>query len=432
MKEKLDAILASHVVAPNEDPVHNKLLAAGLVVVDKNGVLYSNSAGRQDFPRNSAPYTTSSISWIASMTKLATAACMLQLVEKGLITLDEDLRPKVPELGSFQILRGFTDTTATASTKEGHGLTEDPSGQPILEPNTEPITLRHLLTHTLGLGYDLADPDLVRWSAATGRTATNLDWTLEGFTTPLKFAPGKGWCYGAAYDWAGRLLTLLTGRTLGEYMAEHVFAPLGMESTGFWPERIDPEGERRLALAFASESSDDDRDVTLKPGPSPVPTQRQPSQGMESGGAGLYSTPSDYGRLLHGILTHRVLSEATTSSLLLGPQLQDTEDNPQRAMLERVIDSGRAALAPELPARDTRLDHTLVGLLNRDDIPGKRRAGSVMWSGMTNGRWWIDPRSGVAAAVLTCVLPHGNAAVASMWDQVERAVYEEISASRSG
>lgn len=396
--KNLDGILASHVVTPDDSKPYNKLLAASFALVNSDGILYSNALGRLDFEEDSAPYTTASISWIASMTKLLTAVSLLQLVYSGgcRLSLSTDLRSIVPQLDQMQILRGFNDLD-----------------QPILENNTSPITLKHLLTHTLGLGYDLADPDLMKWSRSINRTATNLDWSMDGFTTPLKFAPGDGWNYGASYDFAGYLLTVVTGQSLSDYMAQHIFEPLGMKSTTFWPKKIDPAGERTLAFAFASE--DPGEAGLLKPGTSPVPDEHE----MESGGAGLYSTPADYAKLLHGILSHKLLSREITD-LMFSPQLYPT----QADMLMAIADNNHDALVPEFP-RGTQLNHGLGAVINMEDIEGKRRRGSMMWSGMNNGRWWIDRDSGIAGVVFTNVLPHGNAVLTEMWDEFERAVYEE-------
>ncbi|RYP89707.1 hypothetical protein DL770_004174 [Monosporascus sp. CRB-9-2] len=393
--DTLDRILNSYVVSPGEKDVKNKLLAAGFVVVDKNvGILYSRAAGRLGFEPTSPAYTVESMSWIASMTKLITATCMLQLVEAGLIALDDDIRPKVPQLGSLQILRGF-----------------DRDDKPILQENTKPMTLRHLLSHTLGIGVDTADPDLIKWSKSTGRTTKYTDWTLEGIMTPLKFAPGEGWYYGVAYDWAGHLLTILTGQALGAYMRENVFEPLGMASTTFWPRSIGDFEQRALAFQVR-----DANNGTLKPGDPPIPEDHP----MEAGGSGLFSTPADYAKLLQGLLAHRLLRPSTTD-LLFAPQL-----NPaQQGILMAIADYYRDAFAPEIP-RAAALDHGLGGLLSMQDVEGKRRRGSLMWSGMTNGRWWIDRETGVAGAMLVQVLPHGDPVATAMYDELERAVYGEL------
>lgn len=89
------------------------------------GLIYSGTAGRQGFDVASPIYSTDSVQWVASMTKIITATCLLQLVERGLVTLSEDLRPKVPQLAAIQILKGFNS-----------------NDEAILEDNTQPFTLR--------------------------------------------------------------------------------------------------------------------------------------------------------------------------------------------------------------------------------------------------------------------------------------------------
>lgn len=372
------------------------------------------------------------------MTKLPTAVAALQLVDRGLLSMDQDLRPLLPELGALEILRGFR----TPKEKDG--------GEPILEPNTRPITLHHLLTHTLGLSMDLPDPDLMRWSRYVGRTAVNLDWSRAGMTTPLHFAPGEGWQYGMAYDWAGAALEVLTKETLGEWMQGHIFSPLGMERTGFWPERILGKGEEGgdddMLLEFAFSAEDGIKgarpypDAELRPGTSILRKQHE----MESGGAGLFSTTHDYGLFLSGLLRssgpspssisggephtgptrqEEPLLQPGTLTQLLTPQLTP----PQRAQLESAVAGFQVGLGPEFPADgDIRLDYGLGGLMNVDGLPGKRHAGSMTWSGMSNGRWWLDPQTGIAAALFTGVLPHGNAVVNRLWDELEKAVYGDL------
>ncbi|KAK8062479.1 hypothetical protein PG997_014576 [Apiospora hydei] len=277
--EKLDGILESYTASSDELLANGKLLGAGFIVVDRNGIIYEGASGRLAFAPGSAPFTTRSLVWLASMTKLLTAVAALQLVDRGLLTMDQDLRSLEPELAAMEILRGFDD--------DGHAG----EGKPILEPNTRPITLHHLLAHTLGLAMDLPVPDLMRWSRSVGRTAVNLDWTREGMTTPLSLAPAVA----------------------GEWMQRHIFAPLGMERTGFWPERIlsnrtSSDGKERekedrlLEFAFSAEDGITGArpypDAELRPGTSILRTEHE----MESGGAGLFSTPHDYGLFLSSLL----------------------------------------------------------------------------------------------------------------------------------
>lgn len=137
-EEALNDILNAHVInldhGGNEvGDTKDKLAGAAFIVVSKEGVLYQGAAGYVSLPEPSSsspprPFSVSrSFTWIASMTKIFTSTCVLQLVERGLIALDDDVRSIVPELGQMQILVGF----------------EPQSGRPILVDNTKPVTLRY-------------------------------------------------------------------------------------------------------------------------------------------------------------------------------------------------------------------------------------------------------------------------------------------------
>ncbi|KAF3353333.1 hypothetical protein VdG1_08470 [Verticillium dahliae VDG1] len=372
MSSAIDDLLAKYTLQPHEADASGKLLGASFTVVEKQNVSYTGGSGRQNFPQTAVPWTVRSFSWIASMTKLVTTTCLLHLVEQGKVELDVDVRHLVPRLGKMQILKGM------------------------------------LLTHTVGLGYDLADPDLTRWSRHIGRKDTNLDWSLDGFDTPFKFAPGEGWYYGTAVDWAGQLLEALTGNTIEAYMQDHVLDPLKMRDTGFWPGKLDHVQDRAVAWSCRG----DDK-TSLSPGPKLTPT----THGIVSGGAGLYSTADDYGRFLQGLLSGALVSETTLREMFT-PQL----DVRQSDMLNAIASQFHDMFAPEFPT-DMRLDHGLGGIINMADVDGKRRKGSLSWCGMCNGRWWIDREAGVAAVLVVNVLPLGDPVVNKLFDELERAVY---------
>lgn len=90
-------------------------------------IIYSGSAGRIDIPTDSKPFSTNSFTYVASMTKLITTTCLMQLVERGLVGLDADIKDLIPELEALQVLKGF-----------------DSDDAPILEENTKPATLRYV------------------------------------------------------------------------------------------------------------------------------------------------------------------------------------------------------------------------------------------------------------------------------------------------
>ncbi|KAM7190866.1 acyltransferase LovD [Naviculisporaceae sp. PSN 640] len=420
MAQALDKILNKHVLQLNGNEAgdtKDKLAGAAFIVVSKDKVLYQGAAGYVSLPTPShdvlpKPFSvTRSFTWIASMTKIFTATCLLQVVERGLISLDDDVRTLVPELGKMQILLGFEPQSAEDN---------PPTPQkPILVDNTKPITLRHLLTHTVGLGYDIADPELRLWSHLTGRTITNLSFTLEGWNTPLKFAPGEGWYYGSAIDWAGQVLEKVTGQGLGEYMAQNIFAPLNLHHTTF---RSQPLLDTTPDLDYVSCTSRDQATGALVQIPLPVPADPP----IESGGGGLWTTTEDYSKILQALLgsisgeSNAILSKKSVDELFR-PQLNEV----QHAMLKAITDMFHDGMVPEFPP-GTPINHGLGGIINMEDVPGKRRKGSMMWQGMAGSKWWIDPETGIGAALIVNVINDADPGVRSLYNDLELAVYEKL------
>jgi len=155
------------------------------------------------------------------------------------------------------------------------------------------ISRRQLLTHTSGFGYASGDPDLVRWAKHTGRRDKELQGAIEQWNTPLKFAPGQGWYYGVGCDWAGQVLEQLTQRTLGAFMQERVFDPLGMNDTTLRPDAL-PHIQHRLVPT--AHRDPETGELTSGEGSS------RRVGAVDSGGAGLYTTAGDYAKLLRSLL----------------------------------------------------------------------------------------------------------------------------------
>ncbi|KAM0261012.1 hypothetical protein ACHAQJ_002451 [Trichoderma viride] len=398
--EKLDAILRRD-IADGED-TKNKLLGAAFIVTDCNGIIYSGSAGRIGIDVNSPKFDGDSLTYGASLTKLLSATCLMQLVEQDKISLDTNVRQLVPELDKMQILRGFT-----------------PEGWPILEDNERPMTLKQLMTHTVGLRYDVGDPDLRRWSEAVGRPiGKTLRLSKDGFNTPLSFPPGDGWSYGSALDWAGVALETIQQQQLGEYMKQHVLDPLGMHDTGFRVHQLPHTAGRRAEVTLRDNDSG-----TL----SCFPVAPEEPE-MDSAGAGIHTTANDYIRLLRAMLLllqaepGGVVS-AKTAREMFAPQLDDV----QRTMLKDVLygEQGRGAYIPEFPD-GVELQYGYGGLVTLEDVAGLRRKGSLSWTGADNSRWWIDPESGIAAVLIVAVFPFGDLIACRLYEDLQRAVYSEL------
>ncbi|CAN8104362.1 unnamed protein product [Discula destructiva] len=397
--EKLDHILESFVAGKGERASHGKLLGAAFVVVNKDGVIYEGAAGRIHSDLDAAQFSVDSCSWIASMTKIVTSAAVMRIVEDGLVGLDDDVRRFVPQLAKVQILRGFV----------GNDI-------PYLLENNVPITLRQLLTHTSGFGYANGDPDLIRWANHTGRKEEDLQGDAEAWNVPLKFAPGRGWYYGTGCDWAGQVVEKLTKQTLGEFMLDNIFQPLGMRSTTFNPDALP-----HIQDCLVPTASRDAGTGELISGDRPSTQEGT----VNSGGAGLYTTAADFSKLLQSFLVSLAgqagLLKQETVEEMLRPQLVDVQSRELNFLADLFHDGMAPDFEPGMP-----LNHGISGVINLEDAPAKRKKGSMMWGGLCNGHWFVDRNAGIGATFITNVLPHPDAVATRAWDQLERAVYSDL------
>jgi methyl acetate hydrolase len=197
---------------------------AAAAATDK-GIVFEGAAGSLDFD---------SVIWIASMTKAVTGAAAMQLVERGKLALDGPAADIVPELGKKGVLVGF-----------------DRSGRAETRAPRRPITLRHLLTHTSGLGYDTWNADIMQYRQATGIPAVGSCQNVA-LTTPLLADPGDRWEYGISIDWAGKMVEAVSGLRLDRYLKENIFEPLGMSDTGF---KIGPAQRPRKGCMHADRTA---------------------------------------------------------------------------------------------------------------------------------------------------------------------------------
>lgn len=191
---------------------------------------------------------------------------------------------------------------------------------------------------------------------------------------PLEFEPGEGWTYGTGIDVAGSAVEKVTGMRLGDYMAKHIFEPLNMTSSTFRP-ASDPKVLERLMT------------TTLRASPDAPLTTTQTPYATESkqdvGGAGLFSTATDYIQLLKSILRNdgNVLKPESVD-VLFKPQIKDTrhlEAKFHHPMLA-------AFLAPGYDT-DLHWNHSIAGRLVQSNVPGRQCKGTLGWGGMPNLKW---------------------------------------------
>ena len=360
------------------------------MVANDKGVIYEGAFGKRDLSTNT-PMTRDSVVWIASMTKAITAAAAMQLVEQGKLSLEQPASATVPELGSAQVLEGF-----------------DAGGKPILRPPKRPITLRHLLTHTAGFSYEIWRPEIARYQTATG-TPGITTCTNAALTTPLLFDPGDRWDYGINIDWAGKMVEAASGSNLDRYLKDNILRPLGMHDTSF---KISPSQRLRLARIH---QRDDKGALT------PVDLELPQEPEFYMGGGGLYGTAGDYLSFTRMILQGGTLNgtqvlRRETVDLMAQNHIGPLEIGPLKTAMPSL--SNDVDLFPGISKK-----WGLSFLINTQDAPGGRSAGSLAWAGLANTYFWIDRTRNVTGVFLSQVLPFYDETALGLFGKLEAEVY---------
>ncbi|KAF2008714.1 beta-lactamase class C and other penicillin binding protein [Aaosphaeria arxii CBS 175.79] len=426
---ELDAILEKY-TNPDTGSIHG----ASFVAVDSTGNdIYCKSFGYKNVNvKNSKRLTLDTPSWIASQTKLTTSVAVMQVVEKGLIGLDDDVRDVLPQLKDLKVLIGFegegsiAETLATSGDEGPYSSkpVEKPKGPPIFEKIMGKLTLRHLITHTSGFCYDLADPLLIKYSAWTERKDNMFSGTMQGNLHPLIFQPGSSWKYGPGLDWAGTIVAKLTGLDFNEYQQKHIWGPLGAKNTTFFPNR---EGLEKEDLHETGIRAEGEGTQGLKPGDCLWRLNSRDALG----GAGLFSTPNDYKKLLSALISEGgpLLSKASVDEMFR-PQIGPESTLGARAFLKGTnLDNTQSNLYTDRYdewENFQEIGHCLCGIVTTEDVFGRRKKGSINWSGLPNLIWWIDRESGVAATFFTQLLPVGDHAPRRLQIELEAALYKAI------
>ncbi|KAK5197663.1 hypothetical protein LTR92_001905 [Exophiala xenobiotica] len=357
-----------------------KIPGAVVMAADASGkIIYSQAEGYTSVtPEEAKPMTIDTTFWIASCTKLLTTIAALQCVEKGDLSLDADISNVLPEWEAPEILTGFDD-----------------AGEPQLKKATNHITLRQLLTHSSGMGYDFLSPELARWRQWKGEPigASPEPLTKRQFL-PLIYEPGQGWSYSVAIDWAGKMIERVNGGLrLGEHMKQYIWDPLGMTSTGF---RLAEHENIRDHLCATTARTPTGELVASAPYNFQNPVD-------DLGGGGLHSSPADYIKVLISLLKNDgTLLRPETVKTMFEPQLPDpkhllamTQDPTGGPMFRGGVNSDA-------------WNWGLGGILTTDDVEGVCKKGTLSWGGLPNLFWWIDPASGDCGIYASQILPPGD------------------------
>ncbi|OAA44200.1 Beta-lactamase/transpeptidase-like protein [Metarhizium rileyi] len=378
-----------------------------VVFVSKDGSeLFVKSAGKRGASTDE-PMTPDSVFWTASCTKMLTALACMQLVEKGLLKLDDATQTEgfCPEWRNLKVLT--------------------PSGEMTEKKNG--ITLRMLLTHTAGFGYSFFNTRLRAWGYPAGINEFSGD--MADIVQPLLFQPGEGWEYGVNVDWAGLVLERATGTSLNEYIQQNICKPLRLRHLSMFPTE-----EMKKNLAYMHQRAPNGKlsqREHLHRRPLTVTTAEQKEAILNSGGAGIFAKPQDYCRVLTVLLNDGTCP--MTGAKLLEKSTIDEMFRNQIPQFPHFGRQGFPAAKPDLvnPVSDLYPSPGnppqgwgLSFMLNGGQTG--RSETTCWWAGISNLFWWADRENGVGGMVCSQILPFGDLNVLELWFEVESLVYQGL------
>lgn len=374
-----------------ERQVDSGLVPGALVVLARHGQVHIESTGTLAF--EGAGSLTSmagdTICRMASMTKPIVAACAMTLVEDCTLRLDDSIENLLPELANMRVLidsDGSLENTVSAA---------------------RPITLRDLLTFTLGTGMVPAEPGTVPIADALDTLGEPplQEWVRRLGQLPLVHQPGERWMYETGADVTGALIARATGMSFGQALRERVFEPLGMKDTAF---SLSADNLDRFAAAYERDSSPTGAAIVADDGLWNVPPV------FESGGGGLVSTGNDY--------------LAFASALLAGGTYQGARvlSRPSVTLMtsDQLTPLQRAASGFWPGYFDTTSWGFGMGVVTRRTHLGPS-AGSYGWTGFYGTCWYNDPTEDMTA-ILILQRAHAGDQRLPMQKDFWTAVYQAI------
>jgi methyl acetate hydrolase len=376
---------SQHIDDPLRAAVERKEVAGVVAIAaDRNRVIYQGAFGLADIGE-ARPLQLDSLFRIASMTKAITSVAAMQLVEQGRLALDDPAEKVLPQLAKLSVFESFDGATGAYK----------------LRPATKSITVRHLFTHTSGLGYGFTSPTVRDFKPRAGE---------EYPAGPLLFEPGEKWLYSTSTDWLGRLVEKISGLPLEGYFRQHILDPLKMSDTFYY---VPQDKQARLVTVNRRQS-----DGSMAKDPTQPPT----TGFVRIGGGGLSSTAGDYIRFTRMLLNGGELDGAR---ILSAKSVDVMAENHIGAI-------GVPALKSALPDRSDDFSFVADGrdkwglgfLITADAVPGKRSAGSLSWGGINNTYFWIDRSRGITGVILMQFLPFADRKALALYDAFERGVYQ--------
>jgi CubicO group peptidase (beta-lactamase class C family) len=336
------------------------LPGATVMVVRRGQIGWFEALGKQN-PASSAPMAQNSIFRIFSMTKPIVSVGIMMLIEDGHFLLSDAIAKFIPEFADQKV-----------------GVEHD--GKLDLMPLKRAITVQDLLRHTSGITYDHTGNSLVQQlyqqSRLRSRKISNAEHAALVASLPLMCQPGAEWNYSRSTDILGRIIEVVSGKTLGAFLTERILAPLQMAETAF---HTGQENAGRLAEPFPTDPWNGEKVALFNMLEQPV---------MESGGGGLVSTTMDYARFCQMLLNGGVLDGVR----LIGRKTLELMASNHLAPHVKVD-------SPLMPAgHGFGLGFAVRTSKGMAPFPGS--LGQFFWSGMAGTFFWIDPAEDMFAVFM--------------------------------
>lgn len=323
---------------------------------------------------------------IASMTKPITSVAVMLLQERGLLALDDPLERYLPEYEGREVLVAFDLANGAMTTRTAAG----------------PLTIRHLLTHTAGFGYEFCNETLARLCQATQQTPKLL---------PILHDPGSQWTYGCSTTILGDVIEQVTSEPFYTFFETQILQPLGMVDTGYF---LKPADQPRLSPLYERINGEWISDAQPRP--------YEPSLFADGG---LLSTADDYIRFLQMCLN---LGKVGDRQLLPAHAVKAMTSNQIGALTVTRQPSAKPHLACAFPL-GAGVDQFGLGFqLKARPADQQRAVGSYSWGGIFNTHFWADPQHGIAAVLLTQCLPFYDDRVIQLLCAFEEALYTHLGA----
>ena len=378
-----------------QDQLNKKWIPGTVAMVARKGkIVYSSAVGMSGI--GTQEMKKDDIFKLASMTKPIVTTALMILIEEGKCLLEDPVSKYIPEFKNPVVLKELNAKDSTFTT----------------EPSPTEITLRHLLTHTSGIGYGFTNPKIS--GIIYGKAKLFDGSTMEPFTIgekmkilakqPLLHAPGTKWTYGLGMDVIGYVVEVVSGKNLSDFCEERILKPLDMKDTHFYfPE----SAEIRTARLHTELPNGTVLNVSEFPQAKSLNYATRGAKTYFSGGSGMSGTAEDYMKFMQMILNGGVYN----GNRILGRKSIESMSNNQIGDLSMSATGAKFGLGFSL--------ETPQSSYHKLGSPGR-----IAWGGFFNTTFWIDPKEQVIAVLMTQIYPTTHQK--DLIDKFENLIYASI------